>query len=113
MMSVVGPSAINPDTKRGILCTWIFCLLTYLSLSMRLTPWRQTAGSAPQSLSLGYFTVQSFKRLCTPHSSSEAHMEHGGLPTSPPYLLITMFYGVNSVLSSAHITYPQVYSAVS
>jgi hypothetical protein len=28
-------------------------------------PLEGTAGSAPQNLSLGYFTIQSIKRLCT------------------------------------------------
>jgi hypothetical protein len=36
-----------------------------------------------------------------------------GLPTSSPYLLITMFYGVNSMLPSMNITYPRVCSATS
>jgi hypothetical protein len=97
-MSVVGPIANNPDTKRRILRTQIFWQLTRQSLPMRPTPWRRIAGSAPQSLSLDYFTAQSIKRLYMLHSSSEAQLEHSGLPTSPPYLMITMFHGVNSVL---------------
>jgi hypothetical protein len=40
-------------------------------------------------------------------------LEHGVLPTSPPYLMITMFHGVNSILPSMHITYLRVYSAAS
>jgi hypothetical protein len=40
-------------------------------------------------------------------------LEHGGLPTSPPYLMITMFHGENSVLHSVHITYLWVCSATS
>jgi hypothetical protein len=44
-------------------------------------------------------------------SSSEAQLEHGGLPTLPPYLMIIVFHGENSVLHSVHITYLQVYSA--
>jgi hypothetical protein len=105
MMSIMGPSASNPNIKGAILHIWIFWQLTHQSLSLRLTPWGQTAGSAPQSLSLGYFTVQSIKRLCRQCSNSEAQPEHGGLPTLPPYLLVTMFHGVRSVLLSAHITY--------
>jgi hypothetical protein len=46
-------------------------------------------------------------------SSSEAQLEHGGLPTSPPYLLITMSHGVNSVLPSVHIIYLWVYYVAS
>jgi hypothetical protein len=46
-------------------------------------------------------------------SSSEAQLEHGGLPTSPPYLLITMFHEVNFVLPFVLITYLRVCSAVS
>jgi hypothetical protein len=38
MMGVTGPSASNPDTKRGILCTRTFWQLTYQSLPMRPTP---------------------------------------------------------------------------
>jgi hypothetical protein len=40
-------------------------------------------------------------------------LEHGGLPTSPPYLMITMFHEMNSVLPSVHITYLWVYSTSS
>jgi hypothetical protein len=108
MMRVVGLSANNPDTKRGILRTQIFWQLTRQSLLMRSTPWRRTAGSAPRSPSLDYFTAQSIKRLCTQCSSLDVQLEHGGVPTSPPYLRITMFHGVNSVLPSMHITYLRV-----
>jgi hypothetical protein len=38
-------------------------------------------------------------------SSLEVQLEHGGLPTSPPCLMITMFHGVNSVLPTMHTTY--------
>jgi hypothetical protein len=54
---------------------------------------------------LGYYTVQSIKRLCTPHNNSKAQLEHGGLPISLPYLLISMFHAVSSILHSIHITY--------
>jgi hypothetical protein len=47
------------------------------------------------------------------HSSSEAQLELGGLPTLPPYLMITMFHGVNYVEPFVHITYLWVYSAAS
>jgi hypothetical protein len=67
----------------------------------------------PQSPSLGYFTVQSIKRLCTLRSSSEAQLEHGGLPTSPPYQMITMFHELNFVLPSLNITYLRVCSVAS
>jgi hypothetical protein len=40
-------------------------------------------------------------------------LEHGGLPTSPPYLMITMSHGVNSVLPSVHTTYLRVCSTAS
>jgi hypothetical protein len=40
-------------------------------------------------------------------------LEHGGLPTSPHYLMITMFHGMNSVLPSVHISYLRVCSAAS
>jgi hypothetical protein len=113
MMSIMGPRAINPDTKRGILHIRIFWRLTRQSLPMRPTPWRQIAGSAPRSPSLGYFTVQNIKILCTSRSSSEAQLEHGGLPISPSYLLITMFHGVNSILSFVHIIYLWVCSIAS
>jgi hypothetical protein len=46
-----------------------------------------------------------FKRLCTLRNSLEVQLEHGGLPTSPPYLFITMLHGMTSVLSSVHITH--------
>jgi hypothetical protein len=46
-------------------------------------------------------------------SSLEAHLEHGGLPSSPPYLLTTMFHGMTSVLPSVHINYLRVCSIVS
>jgi hypothetical protein len=113
MMSIVGLSANNPDTKRGILHTQIFWQLTRQSLPMRPTPWRWIASSAPRSPSLDYSTVQSTKRLCTQHSSLEVQLEHGGLATSPPCLMITMFHGVNSVLPSVHTTYLWVCSAAS
>jgi hypothetical protein len=113
MMSVVGLSASNPDTKKGIFCTQTFWQLTRQSLPSRLTPWRWTVGSASRSPSLDYFAVQSIKRLCTQHNSLEVQLEHGGLPTSPPYLMITMFHGENSVLPSVHTTYLQVCSASS
>jgi hypothetical protein len=71
-------------------------------------PLEVMAGSAPQSPSLGYFTVRSIKRLYTQHNSLEVQLEHGGLPTSPPYLMITMFPSVNSVLPSVHTTYLRV-----
>jgi hypothetical protein len=80
---------------------------------MRLTPWRQIAGSALQSPSSSYSTVQSIKRLHMQHNNFEAQLEPGGLPTSPPYLLITMSHGMSSVLLSAHITYLQVCSTLS
>jgi hypothetical protein len=38
MMSVVGLSASNPDTKKGILHTQTFWQLTRQSLPMRPTP---------------------------------------------------------------------------
>jgi hypothetical protein len=113
MMSIMGLSASNLDTKRGIIRTRTFWQLTRQPLPMQPTPYRQTAGSAPRSLSLGYFIVQSIKRLCTLCSSLEVHLEYGGLPTSPTYLMITMFHGMNSVLPSVHITYLQVCSTVS
>jgi hypothetical protein len=80
---------------------------------MRLTPWRQTAGSALQSPSLGYSTVQSIRRLCTQHNNFEAQLEPSGLPALLPYLLITMSHGMNSVLLSVHITYLWVCSVPS
>jgi hypothetical protein len=76
-------------------------------------PLEPDSWSTPQSLSLGYFTVQSIKRLYTLCSSSEAQLERGGHPTSPPYLMITMFHGVNSVLPFMHITYLWVCSTAS
>jgi hypothetical protein len=60
---------------------------------------------------LGYFTVQSNKRLYTQRSSSEAQLEPGGLHTSPSYLVITKFHGASFVLPSMHTTYLQVCSA--
>jgi hypothetical protein len=45
MMSIVGLSANNPDTKRGIHHIQIFWQLTHQSLPMRPTPWRRIAGS--------------------------------------------------------------------
>jgi hypothetical protein len=105
MMSVVEPSASNLDIKRGILRTQIFWQLTIQFLLMQPTPWRWTTSSAPWSPSSSYFTIRSIQILCTHHSNSEAQLEPGGLPTSPPYLLVTMFHGVSSVLPSAHITY--------
>jgi hypothetical protein len=113
MMSVVEPNASNPGIKRGILHTWISWQLTRQSLPMRLTPWRQIAGSAPRSPSLSYFIVQSIKRLCTQRSNSEAQLDPSGLPISPPYLLITMSHGVSSILPSAHITFLWVCSTPS
>jgi hypothetical protein len=103
----------QPDINRGILRTRIFWQLTHQPLPLRPTPWRWTAGSAPRSRSLDYFTVQSIKRLHTLCSRSEVQLEHGGLPTSPPYLMITMFHGVNSILPSVHTTYLRVCSAAS
>jgi hypothetical protein len=38
MMSVMGPSASNHGTKKGILRTQIFWQLTHQSLPMRSTP---------------------------------------------------------------------------
>jgi hypothetical protein len=63
MMSVMGLNASNLDTKRGIHHTWTFWQLTRQSMPMRLTPWRQTTGSVPQSPSLIYSTIQSIRRL--------------------------------------------------
>jgi hypothetical protein len=40
-------------------------------------------------------------------------LENGGLPTSPPCLMITMFHGVNSVLPFVHTTYLRVCSIAS
>jgi hypothetical protein len=40
-------------------------------------------------------------------------LEHCGLPTLPPYMMITMLHGMNFVLSSMHISYVRVYSAAS
>jgi hypothetical protein len=105
MPSIMELDASNPSIKRGILCTQISWQLTYQSLPMRPTPWWQTAGSASHSPSLGYLIMVSIKRLCTQRSNSEAQLEPGGLPTSLPYLLITMSHGVSSILPSAHITY--------
>jgi hypothetical protein len=103
----------QPGIKRGILRTQIFWQLTCQSLPMRPTPWWQTTGSTPRSLSLGYFTVQSTRRLYTQRNSSEAQLEPRGFPTLPPYLLITMFHGATFVLPSAHITYLWDCSALS
>jgi hypothetical protein len=80
---------------------------------MRLIPWRRIADSTPQSPSSGYFTVWSFRKLCMLHNKCEAQLEPGGLPTLPPYLLITVFHGVSSVLHSLLITYLRVCSASS
>jgi hypothetical protein len=96
MTSIVGLNASNLNIRRGILCTQIFSQLTHQSL-------RQIAGSTPQSPCSGYSTVQSITRLYMQHSNFEAQLEPGGLPTSPPYLLITMFRGMSSVLLSMHI----------
>jgi hypothetical protein len=93
MTRVVGLSASNPNIKREILRTQICWQPTSQSLSMRPTPWKQTTRSVPQNPCLDYFTVQSIKRLCMQRSNSEAQLEAGGLPTSPPYLLITMSHG--------------------
>jgi hypothetical protein len=113
MTSVMELNASNLDIKRGILRTQIFRQLTHQSLPMRLTPWRQTADSAPRSPSSGYSTIQSIRRLCTQHSNFEAQLEPDRLPTSLPYLLITMSHGISSVLLSSHITYLRVCSAPS
>jgi hypothetical protein len=72
MMSVMGLSANNPDTKRGICHTRILWQLTHQSLLMRPTPWRRTAGFIPRSPSFDYFIIQSIKTLWTQCSSSEA-----------------------------------------
>jgi hypothetical protein len=40
-------------------------------------------------------------------------LREGGLPTSPPCMMITMFHGVNSILSSVHTTYLRVCSVAS
>jgi hypothetical protein len=61
-----------------------------------------------QTPSLGYFAVLSIKRLFMLDSSSEVQLEHGGVPTSPPCLMITMFHGENSVLHSMQTTYLRV-----
>jgi hypothetical protein len=113
MTNVMGLNASNHDIKRGIPCTQNFWQLPSESLLMRLTPWRQTAASTPRSPSSGYSTVQSIKRLCTWCNSSEAQLEPGGLPTSPPYLLIAMFHWISFVLLSTHFTYLRVCSAPS
>jgi hypothetical protein len=97
MPSVEGLNASNPNIKRGIYHTRIFWQLTHQSLLMPPTPWKQIAGSEPQSPSLGYFTVQSIRRFCTQHSNSKAQLEPGGRHTLPPYLLIIMSYCVSSV----------------
>jgi hypothetical protein len=110
MMSVMELNANNPDIKRRILHMLIFWQLTCQFLSMRPTPLRQIAGSTPQSPSLGYSIVQSIRRLCTQHSNSEAQLEPGGLPISPPYRQITMFHGASFVLLFVHITYLRVCS---
>jgi hypothetical protein len=110
MMSIVGLNASNLVTKREIHHTQTFWKLTHLSLLMRLTPWRQTAGSTPQSPSLDYFIVQSIKRLYTQHNNSKAQLEPGGLPTVLPYLLITTSHGVSSIMLSMLITFLWVYS---
>jgi hypothetical protein len=111
MTSVMGLNTSNPSIKRGIHCIRIFWQLSRQSLLMRPTPWRQTVGSTPQSPSLGYFIVQSTRRLYTQHINLEAQLEPGGLHTLSPYLLIITSHGVSSVLPSAHITYLWVYSA--
>jgi hypothetical protein len=82
MMSVVGLSASNPDTKKGILriTESKFALLRY-------TEYQKTL-----------YAMQ---------------LEHGGLPTSPPCLMITMFHGENFILPSVHTTYLRVCSAAS
>jgi hypothetical protein len=113
LTSVVGLNASNLDIKRGILHTRISWQLTHQSLPMRLTPWRQTAGSAPRSPRLAYFTVQSIKRLYMQRNNLEAQLEPSGHPTSPPYQLISMSHGMSSVLLSVHITYLWVCSASS
>jgi hypothetical protein len=113
MMSVIGLNTSNLNIRRGILRTRISWHLTHRSLPMRLTPWRQTAGSSPWSPSSSYSTVQSIRRLCTQHNNFEAQLEPDGLPTSLPYLLIIMFRGMSYVLLSAHITYLRVCSTLS
>jgi hypothetical protein len=57
--------------------------------------------------------LRSIKRLYMQHSSLGVQLEHGGLPTPPPCLLITMFPGKNSVLHFVHITYLRVCSTAS
>jgi hypothetical protein len=47
------------------------------------------------------------------HNNFEIQQGPGELPTSLPYLLITMFRGMSSVLLSSHITYLRVCSAPS
>jgi hypothetical protein len=53
----------TPTSREGFIVLRFFWQLTHQSLPMRPTPWRQTVGSAPRSPSLGYFTIQSIKRL--------------------------------------------------
>jgi hypothetical protein len=61
----------------------------------------------------GRLHCTDIKRLYMQHSNFEAQLEPGGLPTSPLYLLITMFRGMSYVLLSMHFTYLQVCSALS
>jgi hypothetical protein len=60
-------------------------------------------------------TMESKFRLLhyTQHSNFEAQLEPGGLPTSLPYLLITLSHGMSFVLLFAHITYLWVCSTSS
>jgi hypothetical protein len=113
MTSVVGLNARSLNTRTGIPRIQTFWQLTHQSLLIRLTLWSRTTCFAPESPNLGYFTVQSIRRLCMQHSNLEAQLEPGGLPTSPPYLLITMFHGASSVLPSALTIYLWVCSTLS
>jgi hypothetical protein len=108
MMSIVGLNASNLDIRRRILHTRIFWQLTHQSLPMQLIPWMQIASTTPWSPSLGYSTIKGIRRLCMQYSNFEAQLEPGGLLTSPPYLLITMFHGMSSTLLFTHITYLRV-----
>jgi hypothetical protein len=113
MRRVAWQNAGNIDIKAGIPHTQIFWQLIRQSSLMQLIPWKRTIGSARWSPSSSYFTVRSFRKLCMLRNNFKAQLEPGGLPTLPPYLLITTSHRASSTLPFVLTTCVRVCSAAS
>jgi hypothetical protein len=113
MTSVVELSASNPDSKRGILRTQIFWQLTHQFLANATDPLAADSWLYTTESKFGLLHYTEYQK--TLYATQQLRGTAGAWWTSyiAPYMMITLFHGVNSVLPFVHTTYLWVYFTTS